>query len=194
MGAVRRIVLCAGELSGDMHAAHLVAALVSRVPGVAIEGMGGENCARAGIPSASSTATTRSVASPAYSPAFEVPRPSVLASSIRRTCDRSTIRDSTCACAPAAVNPVPDIAPQVGVRERRGENQRMVDSMAGPAVRKFSAAQVCTQVRQPFVIDHELPPPDRHPARVIALLPGAGRGRAILPVLLAAARALTSGG
>jgi lipid A disaccharide synthetase len=42
------IVLCAGELSGDMHAAHVVAQLARRgAPGVV--GMGGAHCAEAGM-------------------------------------------------------------------------------------------------------------------------------------------------
>src|SRR5262245_33014093 len=42
------IVLCAGELSGDMHAAHVVAELARRgAPSVV--GMGGAHCAAAGM-------------------------------------------------------------------------------------------------------------------------------------------------
>ena len=42
------IVLCAGELSGDMHAAHVVAELTRRVK-TPVVGMAGANCAQAGM-------------------------------------------------------------------------------------------------------------------------------------------------
>jgi lipid-A-disaccharide synthase len=45
----RRIVLCAGELSGDMHAAHVVAALARTLPGCRVTGMAGARCASAGM-------------------------------------------------------------------------------------------------------------------------------------------------
>ena len=41
------IVLCAGELSGDMHAAHVVRAL--RAGGASVTGMGGAHCTAAGM-------------------------------------------------------------------------------------------------------------------------------------------------
>jgi lipid-A-disaccharide synthase len=44
-----RIVLCAGELSGDMHAAHVVSALARRLPGARMRGMAGAHCASAGM-------------------------------------------------------------------------------------------------------------------------------------------------
>jgi lipid-A-disaccharide synthase len=44
-----RIVLCAGELSGDMHAAHVVSALYRRLDGATVVGMAGAHCARAGM-------------------------------------------------------------------------------------------------------------------------------------------------
>lgn len=44
-----RIVLCAGELSGDMHAAHVVSALKRHLPGSVVRGMAGAQCAAAGM-------------------------------------------------------------------------------------------------------------------------------------------------
>jgi lipid-A-disaccharide synthase len=48
MGDTTTIVLCSGEMSGDLHAARLVEALRSRIPGARILAMGGDRCAEAG--------------------------------------------------------------------------------------------------------------------------------------------------
>ncbi|HET6349891.1 MAG TPA: lipid-A-disaccharide synthase [Candidatus Krumholzibacteria bacterium] len=49
MAQPKRIVVCAGELSGDMHAAHVVSELRRQMPGVVVRGMAGANCAAAGM-------------------------------------------------------------------------------------------------------------------------------------------------
>lgn len=48
MSARPTIVLCSGEMSGDLHAAQLVAAMRGRIPGAKVVAMGGERCAAAG--------------------------------------------------------------------------------------------------------------------------------------------------
>ena len=46
----RRLFLSAGDVSGDQHAARLVTALRRRVPGLAVEALGGPELARVGVP------------------------------------------------------------------------------------------------------------------------------------------------
>src|SRR5262245_61158562 len=47
--ARRRVLLVAGEASGDMHGADLVTALRARVPGVSVRGIGGPRLRAAGM-------------------------------------------------------------------------------------------------------------------------------------------------
>ncbi len=211
MGAPRRIVLCAGELSGDMHAAHLVAALVSRLPGVAIEGMGGENCARAGM---TVRFEHRDYALIGFTGVLTGLRKFIhLERSMKALIDRADLLIAVDypglnlrLCAHAHRRGVPVlyyIAPQVWAwgERRLARIRSVVDSMAVvlPFEEEyFRRAKVRAEyVGHPFVVDHELPPARPWSEREwIALLPGSRESevRTILPVLLEAARALRDRG
>jgi lipid-A-disaccharide synthase len=207
MGAPRRIVLCAGELSGDMHAAHVVAALVSRLPGVSIEGMGGENCARAGM---AVRFEHRDYALIGFTGVLTGLRKFIhLERSLKALIDRADLLIAVDypglnlrLCAHAHRRGVPVlyyIAPQVWAwgEQRVAKIRRVVGAMA--VVLPFEeeyfrrAGVRAEYVGHPFVVDHELPPARPWPEREwIALLPGSRESevRTILPVLLEAACAL----
>jgi lipid-A-disaccharide synthase len=207
VGAPRRIVLCAGELSGDMHAAHVVAALRRLVPGVVVTGMAGEHCARAGM---DVRFEYRDYALIGFTGILAgLPRFYRLEKDMRALIDDAELFVAVdypglnlrlCDYARARGKRVLYyIAPQVWAwgagRVRR--MQRSVDRVA--VVLPFETdiyrdAGISVEfVGHPFLTDHELPEPPPESAREgVALLAGsrAGEVRAMLPRFLDAAARL----
>lgn len=207
MGTARRIVLCAGELSGDMHAARLVAALRARPEGVGIEGMAGANCARAGMDVHFEHGDYALIGFTGI--LSNLPKFARLERSMKRLIDGADLFIAVDypglnlrLCAHAHRRGVPVlyyIAPQVWAwgQGRVAKIRRVVDTMAVvlPFEEEFfrRAGVRAEYVGHPFVVDHELPAPVSASAREwIALLPGSrvSEVRAILPVLLEAAAQL----
>jgi lipid-A-disaccharide synthase len=203
----RRIVLCAGELSGDMHAAHVVAALRRRFPDATISGMAGAHCAAAGM---DVRFEYRDYAVIGFTGILAgLPKFYRLERRMRalidhadlfipvdypglnlRLCDHARARDTRV---------LYYIAPQVWAWGA-GRVQRMRRSVDRVAVvlpfetRIYRDAGIEAEfVGHPFMTDHELPPPVPASQRDgVALLPGSRTGevRAMLPVFLAAAAKL----
>jgi len=209
VSASRRIVLCAGELSGDMHAAHVVAALRERIPGVGITGMAGANCARAGM---DVRFEYNDYAVIGFTGIFaSLPRFYRLERRLRALIDDADLFIAVdypglnlrlCAYAHARGKRVLYfIAPQVwawGAR-RVQKMKRTVDQVA--VVLPFEAdiyrraGMAVEYVGHPFVTDHDLPAPRPESEREwIALLPGsrASEVDAMLPTFLAAAEYLVA--
>ena len=207
VNASRRIVLCAGELSGDMHAAHVVAALREHIPGVSIEGMGGALCAASGM---NVQFEYRDYAVIGFTGILKsLPRFHRLERRMRALIDRADLfipvdypglNLRLCAYAHSRGKRVLYyIAPQVWAwgAGRVERMRRTVDRVA--VVLPFetdiyrSAGMQAEYVGHPFLTDHELPRPLAQEAREgIALLPGSrpGEVHAMLPVFLDAAARL----
>jgi len=205
MTAPGDIVLCAGELSGDLHAAHVVTAL-GGLPGRVV-GMAGDRCSDAGM---DVRFHHRDYAVIGFTGVLAgLPRFLRLERAMKSLIDRAALFVAVDypglnlrLCAHARARGVPVlyyIAPQVWAwgRGRVDRMQRTVDRVA--VVLPFeteiyrSAGIPVEFVGHPFVVDHELPvpePPDRRDG--VAILPGsrASEVRHILPVLLDAARDL----
>jgi lipid-A-disaccharide synthase len=207
VNASPRIVLCAGELSGDMHAAHVVSALRERIPGVTVTGMAGAHCRAAGM---DVRHEHRDYAVIGFTGVLSsLPRFALLEREIRRlidSCDVVSPVESPglnlrlCAYAHARGRRVLYyIAPQVWAWGA-GRVQKMKRSVDRVAVVLPFEAQIYREagipveyVGHPFVTDHELPSPRPAGAREwVALLPGSRQGevRSILPVLADAAAEL----
>ena len=204
MTAPRRIVLCAGELSGDMHAAHVVSALRARLPGLEIAGMAGVNCARAGM---DVRFEHREYAVIGFTGVLAaLPRFARLEKALKALVDRSDLFIAVdypglnlrlCAYARRRGKRVLYyIAPQVWAwgAGRVDRMKRSVDRVAVvlPFEREiYARAGIPVEyVGHPFMTDHELPAPRRSQEREwIALLPGSRRAEvaAMLPLQLAAA-------
>lgn len=209
MATPRRIVLCAGELSGDMHAAHVVAALRRRLPGVVITGMAGSHCAAAGM---DVRFAYRDYAVLGFTGILAgLPRFYRLERRMRALIDEADLfipvdypglNLRLCDYAHARGKRVLYyIAPQVWAwgAGRVGRMRRSVDRVAVVLPFETSiyrdAGMQAEFVGHPFITDHELPPALPASQRDgIALLPGsrAGEVRAMLPLFLEAAATLVA--
>ncbi|HEX6790643.1 MAG TPA: lipid-A-disaccharide synthase [Candidatus Krumholzibacteria bacterium] len=207
MRATPRIVLCAGELSGDMHAAHVVAAIRRRMPGARITGMAGAHCAAAGM---DVRFEYRDYAVIGFTGILSsLPRFHRLEKRMRaliddadlfipvdypglnlRLCDHARARGRRV---------LYYIAPQVWAwgagrveRMRRSVDRVAVVLPFETAIYRDAGVQA-EFVGHPFITDHELPAPLPQSERDgVALLPGSRTGevRAMLPLFLAAAERL----
>ena len=207
MATPRRIVLCAGELSGDMHAAHVVAALRRRLPDAAVSGMAGAHCRAAGM---DVHFEYRDYALIGFTDILAgLPRFYRLEKRMRALIDHADLfipvdypglNLRLCDYARRRGKRVLYyIAPQVWAWGA-GRVQRMRRSVDRVAVvlpfetRIYRDAGIEAEfVGHPFMTDHELPPPAPASQRDgVALLPGSRTGevRAMLPLFLAAAAKL----
>ncbi|HXV13692.1 MAG TPA: lipid-A-disaccharide synthase, partial [Candidatus Krumholzibacteria bacterium] len=206
MPATGDIVLCAGELSGDMHAAHLVAALRARGAGRVV-GMAGTHCGEAGM---DVRHHHRDYAVIGFTGVLSgLPKFYRLERAMRSLIDRASLFIAVDypglnlrLCEYARKRGVPVlyyIAPQVWAwgAGRVARMKRCVDTVA--VVLPFEteiyreAGIPVEFVGHPFVVDHELPPPRPEDEREwVALLPGSRESevRHMLPLLVATARAL----
>jgi len=204
----RNIVVSAGELSGDMHTAHVVAALKRVFPGARLTGMAGDRSAAAGM---DLRFHHRDYAVIGFTGVLSgLPRFFRLERAMRRLIDQASLfipvdypglNLRLCAYAHARGVPVLYyISPQVWAwgAGRIEKIRRTVDRMA--LVLPFEeqlyrdAGVPAEFVGHPFVVDHELPEPLPYDGRdQVALLPGsrASEVRHMLPLLLDAARALS---
>jgi lipid-A-disaccharide synthase len=200
-------VLCAGELSGDMHAAHVVSALRRLLPGVTITGMAGAHCAAAGM---DVRFEYRDYAVLGFTGILAgLPRFYRLERDMHALIDDADLfipvdypglNLRLCAHARAQGKRVLYyIAPQVWAwgAGRVERMRRAVDRVA--VVLPFETAIYrdagieAEFIGHPFITDHELPAPLPASARDgIALLPGSRTGevRTMLPVFLEAAQRL----
>jgi lipid-A-disaccharide synthase len=197
------IVLCAGELSGDMHAAHVVARLCGR-DGRRVVGMAGTHCANSGM---EVRFHHRDYAVIGFTGVLAgLPKFFRLERSLKRLIDRASLFIAVDypglnlrLCEHAKRRGVPVlyyIAPQVWAwgAGRVQRMKRCVDRVAVvlPFETKiYSDAGIAAEfVGHPFVVDHELPPPRPEAERAwVALLPGSREAevRHMLPLLLATA-------
>jgi lipid-A-disaccharide synthase len=206
MPAMGDIVLCAGELSGDMHAAHVVAALRARGAGRVV-GMAGAHCADAGM---DVRHHHRDYAVIGFTGVLAgLPKFFKLERAMKSLIDRASLFIAVDypglnlrLCEHAKRRGVPVlyyIAPQVWAwgAGRVARMKRCVDRVA--VVLPFEteiyrrAGIPVEFVGHPFVVDHELPAPRPAAEREwVALLPGSRESEVthMLPLLLATARAL----
>ncbi|HKW15521.1 MAG TPA: lipid-A-disaccharide synthase [Candidatus Krumholzibacteria bacterium] len=207
MASPPRIVLCAGELSGDMHAAHVVSALFEALPGAHITGMAGALCAGAGM---DVRFQYRDYAVIGFTGILSsLPRFHRLERSLRTLIDDADLFIAVdypglnlrlCEYAHARGKRVLYyIAPQVWAwgAGRVQRMRRIVDRVAVvlPFETKIyrDAGIDCEFVGHPFITDHDLPAPLPEAQRDgIALLPGSRPGEvaSLLPLFLNAARRL----
>lgn len=203
----RTIVLSAGELSGDMHAAHVVAAMRAGIPAASVVGMAGDRCAAAGM---EIRFHHRDYAVIGFTGVLAgLPRFVRLERAMRRLIDRADLFVpvdypglNLRLCAHARARGVPVlyyISPQIWAwgAGRMTKIRATVDRMA--VVLPFETALYrdagvdAEFVGHPFVVDHELPDPVPAAERGhVALLPGsrASEVRHMLPLLVAAAESL----
>lgn len=200
------IVLCAGELSGDMHAAHVVAELARRgAPRVV--GMGGAHCAQAGM---DVRFHHRDYAVIGFTGVLAgLPKFYRLERAMKSLIDRAALFVAVDypglnlrLCEHAQRRGVPVlyyIAPQVWAwgAGRVERMKRCVDRVAVVLpfeTEIYARAGIPVEfVGHPFVVDHELPAPRAESERSwVALLPGSRESevRHMLPLLLASAREL----
>ena len=197
------IVLCAGELSGDMHAAHVVRALASS--GARVSGMAGAHCAAAGMDVrfhhrdyAVIGFTGVVAALPKFYRLERAMKALIDRASLFIAVDYPGLNLRLCEYAKRRGVPVLYyIAPQVwawGVK-RVDRIKRCVDQVA--VVLPFEteiyrrAGIPVEFVGHPFIVDHELPDPRPQAQREgIALLPGSRQSevRHMLPLFLDAAK------
>ncbi|HEU4929951.1 MAG TPA: lipid-A-disaccharide synthase [Candidatus Krumholzibacteria bacterium] len=196
------MVLCAGELSGDMHAAHVVRAL--RAAGVGVTGIAGTHCAAAGMDVrfhhrdyAVIGFTGVVAALPKFYRLERAMKSLIDGASLFLAVDYPGLNLRLCEYAKRRGVPVLYyIAPQVWAwgAKRVERMKRCVDQVA--VVLPFEAeiyrrAGVPVEfVGHPFIVDHELPDPRAQTQRKgIALLPGSRESevRHMLPVVIAAA-------
>jgi len=202
------IVLCAGELSGDMHAAHVVAELTRRVK-TPVVGMAGANCAQAGM---DVRFHHRDYAVIGFTGVLAgLPKFYRLERAMKAAIDRASLFVAVDypglnlrLCDHAKRRGVPVlyyIAPQVWAwgAGRVERMKRCVDQVA--VVLPFEteiyqrAAIPVEFVGHPFVVDHELPAPLPQANREwVALLPGSRESevRHMLPLLIESAKLLRS--
>jgi len=197
------IVLCAGELSGDMHAAHVVRAL--RAGGASVAGMGGAHCAAAGMDVryhhrdyAVIGFTGVVAALPKFYRLERAMKALIDRAALFIAVDYPGLNLRLCEYAKRRGVPVLYyIAPQVWAwGAKRVERMRQcVDHVA--VVLPFEteiyrrAGIPVEFVGHPFIVDHELPDPTPQAHRDgIALLPGSRptEVRQMLPVITAAAQ------
>ena len=197
------IVLCAGELSGDMHAAHVVREICAR-DGRRVVGMAGTYCANSGM---EVRFHHRDYAVIGFTGVLAgLPKFIRLERSLKRLIDRASLFIAVDypglnlrLCEYARRRGVPVlyyIAPQVWAwgAGRVQRMKRCVDRVAVvlPFETKIyvDAGIAAEFVGHPFVVDHELPPPRPESEREwVALLPGSREAevRHMLPLLLATA-------
>jgi lipid-A-disaccharide synthase len=200
-------VLCAGELSGDMHAAHVVAALFRHLPGAHVTGMAGAHCAAAGM---DVRVQYRDYAVIGFTGILaSLPRFYRLERSLRALIDEADLFIAVdypglnlrlCEHAHTRGKRVLYyIAPQVWAwgAGRVQRMRRIVDRVAVvlPFETKIyrDAGLDCEFVGHPFITDHELPAPLPDTQRDgIALLPGSRSGEvaSLLPLFLEATKRL----
>ena len=200
------IVLCAGELSGDMHAAHVVAELARRgAPRVV--GMGGAHCAQAGM---DVRFHHRDYAVIGFTGVLAgLPKFYRLERAMKSLIDRASLFVAVDypglnlrLCEHAKRRGVPVlyyIAPQVWAwgAGRVERMKRCVDRVAVVLpfeTEIYARAGIPVEfVGHPFVVDHELPAPRAESERSwVALLPGSRESevRHMLPLLVASAQEL----
>ncbi|MCI0452307.1 MAG: lipid-A-disaccharide synthase [Candidatus Latescibacteria bacterium] len=200
------IVLCAGELSGDMHAAHVVAELRARAI-ARVVGMAGAHCAEAGM---DVRHHHRDYAVIGFTGVLAgLPKFYKLERTMKSLIDRASLFIAVDypglnlrLCEHARRRGVPVlyyIAPQVWAWGA-GRVQRMRRCVDRVAVVLPFETEIYRQegmavefVGHPFVVDHELPAPRPDGKRQwVALLPGSRESevRHILPLLVATARVL----
>ncbi len=200
------IVLCAGELSGDMHAAHVVASL--RAHGVSrVVGMAGANCAEAGMDVghhhrdyAVIGFTGVLAGLPKFYKLERAMRSQIERAALFIAVDYPGLNLRLCEYARKRGVPVLYyIAPQVWAwgAGRVARMARCVDQVAVVLpfeTEIYARAGIPVEfVGHPFVVDHELPAPRPDAERSwVALLPGSRESevRHMLPLVLAAAREL----
>ncbi len=206
MAARGDIVLCAGELSGDMHAAHVVAAL-SRRGAPRVVGMAGSLCAAAGMDvrfhhrDYAVIGFTGVLAGLAKFYRLERAMKALIdGASLFIAVDYPGLNLRLCDYARRRGVPVLYyIAPQVWAwgAKRVTRMKRCVDHVA--VVLPFETAIYeragipVEFVGHPFIVDHELPAPRPQSAREwVALLPGSRESevRHLLPLLIECAREL----
>ena len=197
------IVLCAGELSGDMHAAHVVHAL--RGGGANVSGMAGAHCAAAGMEVrfhhrdyAVIGFTGVLAALPKFYRLERAMKALIDRASLFIAVDYPGLNLRLCEYAKRRGVPVLYyIAPQVWAwgAKRVERMQRCVAQVA--VVLPFEteiyrlAGIPVEFVGHPFIVDHELPDPRPQAQRDgIALLPGSRQSEVghMLPLLIAAAK------
>ena len=197
------IVLCAGELSGDMHAAHVVRAL--RAGGASVAGMGGAHSAAAGMDVryhhrdyAVIGFTGVVAALPKFYRLERAMKALIDRAALFIAVDYPGLNLRLCEYAKRRGVPVLYyIAPQVWAwgAKRVGRMQQCVDHVA--VVLPFEteiyrrAGIPVEFVGHPFIVDHELPDPRPQAHRDgIALLPGSRQTEVghMLPLLVAAAK------
>ncbi len=200
------IVLCAGELSGDMHAAHVVAELAER-KAAPVVGMAGAHCAEAGM---DVRFHHRDYAVIGFTGVLAgLPKFYRLERAMKSLIDRASLFIAVDypglnlrLCEYAKRRGVPVlyyIAPQVWAwgAGRVHKMKRCVDQIA--VVLPFETeiyrrAEIPVEfVGHPFVVDHELPPPLLQGQRDwVALLPGSRESevRHMLPLLVESAKRL----
>ena len=206
MNRAPTIVLSSGELSGDVHAAHVVRRLRDRFPGARVRAFGGDECARAG---AELLFHYRDYAILGFTGVVaELPRLWRLERAMRRQIaggadlfipvDYPGLNMRLAAYARSRGVPVLYyIGPQVWAwgAGRIEKLARAVDRMA--VILPFEVELYARRgipvefVGHPFVVDHELPNPLPQDAREgLGLLPGSRvqEVRRILPILLEAAK------
>ncbi len=200
------IVLCAGELSGDMHAAHVVAELARR-GGARVTGMGGAHCAQAGM---DVRFHHRDYAVIGFTGVLAgLPKFIALERAMKSLIDRASLFIAVDypglnlrLCEYARRRGVPVlyyIAPQVWAwgAGRVARMKRCVDRVAVVLpfeTEIYARAGIAVEfVGHPFVVDHELPLPRPESAREwVALLPGSRESevRHMLPLVIEAAARL----
>jgi lipid-A-disaccharide synthase len=207
MSAKRRIVMSCGEMSGDLHAAHVVSALRELVDGAQVLALGGDRCAESG---AELLFHYRDFAILGFTGVLaNLPRLMRLERALKRAIDDADLFIAVDypglnlrLAAHARRRGVPVlyyISPQLWAwgAGRMNKIAKTVDRMA--VILPFEEALYRERgveaefVGHPFVVDHELPDPLPQEEREgVALLPGSREQeiRRILPVLLGAAEEL----
>jgi len=208
MNSEPTIVLASGEMSGDLHAASLVARLRERMPGARVLAMGGDRCAEAG---AELLFHYRDYAILGFTGVLaNLPRLFRLERALKKqiasadlfiAVDYPGLNLRLAAHARACGVPVLYyISPQLWAwgAGRIDRIAATVDRMA--VILPFEESMYRNRgveaefVGHPFVVDHELPDPiDEEQRRGVGLLPGsrAQEVRRILPPLLGAAAELS---
>lgn len=207
MSGAPTIVICSGEMSGDLHAARLISALRRRIPGARLLAMGGDRCAEAG---AELLFHYRDYAILGFTGVIaNLPRLWRLERALRRRIDDADLFIAVDypglnlrLAGHAHSRGVPVlyyISPQLWAwgAGRMEKIVRNVDRMAVILPFEESLYQEhgvdAEFVGHPFMVDHELPAPVAEDARAgVGLLPGSREQevRRILPSLVGAAGAL----
>lgn len=210
MSSNPNILLCCGEMSGDMHAAQLIKRLREQIPGVRIRALGGDRCAEAG---AELLFHYREYAILGFSGVLaNIPKLWSLERALKKqlrggvdlfiAVDYPGLNMRLAAYAKKMGVPVLYyISPQLWAwgAGRMDKLARSVDMMAVilPFEKEmYERAGVPVEyVGHPFVVDHESPPPLPDDARSgIGILPGSRSQEVhrVFPVMLEAAKYLAA--